>query len=74
LVRLDASQEPARFWVLQWHPTLFGDVVLVGVQGQIGRPARARVLQHAGRPELDTRIEAQVHHHLANGYQLVDWS
>jgi hypothetical protein len=74
LVWLDTSQEPARFWVLQWHPTLFGDVVLVEVQGRIGRPTRARVLQHADHPELDVLSEAQVRRHLANGYQLIDWS
>jgi predicted DNA-binding WGR domain protein len=73
LVQIDASQEPARFWALQWQPTLFAGVALVEVQGRIGRPARARVLQHADQPQLDAAIEQLVRRRLQQGYQLVDW-
>lgn len=74
LVQVDGSREPARFWLLQWHPTLFAGVALVAVQGRIGRPARARVLLHAEAPRLDGTIEQEVRRHLQQGYQLVDWS
>jgi hypothetical protein len=73
LVQVAASREPARFWLLQWHPTLFADLALVEVQGRIGRPAHARVLLHADEPLFDATIEQRVQRRLHQGYQLVDW-
>ncbi len=73
LVQLDASKEPARFWVLQWYPTLFGGVALVQLQGRIGRPAYGRVLLYADKPQLDATLQQLVRRRLHQGYQLVDW-
>jgi hypothetical protein len=73
LVQVDASHEPARFVVLQWHPMLFAGVALVEVQGRIGRPARARVVLQTDTPTLDATMTQRVRRRLQQGYQLVDW-
>jgi predicted DNA-binding WGR domain protein len=73
LVQLDTSQEPARFWVLQWYPTLFGGVALVQLQGRIGRPAHGRVVLHTDKPQLDATVTQLVRRRLRQGYQLIDW-
>ncbi len=73
LVQPDSSQEPARFWVLQWYPTLFGGVALVQLQGRIGRPAYGRVLLQTDKPQLDAAMTELVRRRLKQGYQLVDW-
>lgn len=73
LVQVDASQHPAQFWVLQWHPTLFGGAALVEVQGRVGHTARARVLLQAEGPQLDAATVQLVRRRLQTGYQIADW-
>ena len=73
LVSLDPSRNRARFYLLQWHPTLWDDVALVGVWGRIGSRRQAKVLLHAPTPQVDATVARLVRRRLQHGYQLVDW-
>ncbi len=73
LVSIDASRNPARFYLLQWHPTLWDDVALVRVWGRIGSRGRAKVLLHAASPTVNAAVERLVRRRLRHGYRLVDW-
>ncbi len=73
LVSIDAGRNRARFYVLQWQPTIWGGVALVRVWGRIGSPGRAQVLCYAETPQMDATVERVVRRRLRHGYQLVDW-
>jgi predicted DNA-binding WGR domain protein len=73
LVSVDDSRNRARFYVLQWQPTLWGTVALVRIWGRIGSSGRAQVLSYADTPQLDAAVVRVVHRRLQHGYQVVDW-
>ena len=73
LVSIDASRNRARFYVLQWQPTLWGSVMLVRLWGRIGGQGRQQVLLEAETPQLDAALTRLVHQRLRHGYQIVDW-
>jgi predicted DNA-binding WGR domain protein len=73
LVSIDESRNRARFYVLQWHPTLWGGLALVRVWGRIGSAGRAKVLAYADSPTLDAALTRTVRRRLRHGYQVVDW-
>ena len=73
LVSIDASRNRARFYLLQWHPTLWDDVALVRVWGRIGSRGQAKVLFHAPSPQVDAAVARLVRRRLQHGYQVVDW-
>lgn len=73
LVSVDDSRNRARFYVLQWQPTLWGGVALVRVWGRIGSAGRAQVLAYADTPQLDTAVARLVRRRLQHGYHVVDW-
>jgi predicted DNA-binding WGR domain protein len=73
LVSIDDSRNRARFYVLQWQPTLWDGVALVRVWGRIGSRGRAQVLRCADTPEVDDIVARLVRRRLQHGYQVVDW-
>ena len=73
LVSVDPSRNRARFYILQWHPTLWEDLALVRIWGRIGSRGQAKVLLHAPTPQVDAVIERLVRRRLQHGYQVVDW-
>ena len=73
LVSIDASRNRARFYLLQWQPTLWGSVMLVRVWGRIGGRGRAQVLLETATPAVDARVTRLVRQRLRHGYKLVDW-
>jgi predicted DNA-binding WGR domain protein len=73
LVSIDESRNRARFYVLQWHPTLWGGLALVRIWGRIGSAGRAQVLAYADSPTLDATLTRTVRRRLRHDYQLVDW-
>jgi predicted DNA-binding WGR domain protein len=73
LVSIDESRNRARFYVLQWHPTLWGGLALVRIWGRIGSAGRAQVLSYADSPRLDATLAQTVRRRLRHGYQVVDW-
>ena len=73
LVSIDASRNRARFYVLQWQPTLWGGVALLRVWGRLGGQGRQQVVLEAATPQLDAVLTRLVRQRLRHGYQLVDW-
>ena len=70
---IDASRNRARFYVLQWQPTLWGSVMLVRVWGRLGRPGRMHVVRETAAPQGDGTLTRLVRQRLGHGYQIVDW-
>jgi predicted DNA-binding WGR domain protein len=73
LVSVDDSRNRARFYVLQWQPTLWGGVALVRLWGRIGSTGRAQVLCYTDTPVVNKTVERVVRRRLRHGYQVVDW-
>ncbi len=73
LVSIDASRNRARFYLLQWQPTLWGTVMLVRVWGRLGGRGRSQVVLETDVPQLDAALTRLVRQRRRHGYQLVDW-
>ena len=73
LVSIDASRNRARFYLLQWQPTLWGTVMLLRVWGRLGGQGRTQSVLEADAPQLDTVLTRLVRQRLRHGYQIVDW-
>jgi predicted DNA-binding WGR domain protein len=73
LVSLDDSRNRARFYLLQWQPTLWEGVALVRVWGRIGAGGRAQVVCYAAAATVDATVHQLVRRRLRHGYQIVDW-
>ena len=73
LVSVDPGRNRARFYRLQWHPTLWEESALLCSWGRIGTTGRAKVLATAPSDQAEATIAQLVRRRLHHGYQLVDW-
>jgi predicted DNA-binding WGR domain protein len=73
LVSIDLARNRARFYLLRWQPTLWGEVALVRMWGRIGSRGRAQVLLRTDAPQLDATVTRFVRRRLRHGYVITDW-
>ncbi len=73
LVSIDASRNRARFYVLQWQPTLWGSVMLVRLWGRLGGQGRQQVVLEAATAQVDAPVTRLIRLRLRHGYHIVDW-
>jgi len=73
LESLDPATNRARFYLLQWQPTLDGRLVLLRIWGRLGTLGQVRTLLWADDAEMPTHIKRVLHQRLQHGYQLVAW-
>ena len=73
LVSIDASRNRARFYLLQWQPSLWGSMMLVRVWGRLGGPGRLQVVQETETAQVDAAVTRLIRERLRHGYHVVDW-
>lgn len=73
LVSIDPTRNRARFFTLQWQPTLWEERALVCVWGRLHTPGQMRVLVSATAPDLEVVVRRIVRRRLLHGYQVVAW-
>lgn len=67
----DPARHRARFYVLRWQPTLFGEVALVGRWGRIGTAGKVRTL--ASGTMASVVLEQIWRRRLQHRYTLIRW-
>ena len=73
LVRIDASMTPARFEVLSWQPTLWGEPALVRWRGTVGQAASRAVVVPGDVPDRQAAATRFVEGRLRAGFWIADW-
>jgi predicted DNA-binding WGR domain protein len=73
LESIDPTKNRARFYLLQWQPTLDGRLVLVRIWGRLGTLGQVRTLLWADDAQVPDEIRRVLHQRLLHGYQLVSW-
>ena len=73
LESIDPATNRARFYLLQWQPTLDGRQVLLRIWGRLGTLGQVRPLLWADAAELPDHIQRVLSRRLQHGYALVDW-
>ncbi len=73
LESIDPATNRARFYSLQWQPTLDGRVALLRIWGRLGTLGQVRTLLWADDDQAPAHIERVVQQRLLHGYQLVAW-
>ena len=73
LESVDPATNRARFYLLQWQPTLDGRQVLLRIWGRLGTMGQVRPLLWADDAKLPAHLQQVLHQRLQHGYQLVDW-
>jgi predicted DNA-binding WGR domain protein len=73
LESIDPTKNRARFYLLQWQPTLDGRMVLVRIWGRLGTLGQVRTLLWADDAEMPAHVERVVYRRLQHGYRLVAW-
>jgi predicted DNA-binding WGR domain protein len=73
LESIDPTKNRARFYLLQWQPTLDGRLALLRIWGRLGTLGRVRTLLWADDAQMPDHIERVLHQRLRHGYQLVAW-
>ncbi len=74
LISVDSTTNRFRFYVLSWHPTLWGDFALVQTWGRLGRPGRFRTTSYATRAEAQGMIMRLLRRRLRHGYRVIAWT
>ena len=67
--RIDAASNMARFYMLSFEPTLFGDVAVLRHWGRIGTRGRQAAIFHASMAEAQVTLERQVARRRRRGYR-----
>jgi len=73
-VSRDAEQNRARFYELQWQPTLWGEGALVRTWGRIGTAGQQRATIFPDRAAAQAQIARTIRARLRHGYQLEQWT
>ena len=73
LESVDHTRNRARFYVLQWQPTLDGRLALLRIWGRLGTLGQVRTLLWADDARLPDDITRVVHQRLLHGYELTAW-
>jgi predicted DNA-binding WGR domain protein len=73
LESVDPTTNRARFYLLQWQPTLDGRLALLRIWGRLGTLGQVRTLLWADDAQALTHIERVLHQRLLHGYELVAW-
>ena len=73
-----ASSDPAvnraRWYHLQWQPTLWGELALIQTWGRIGTTGgHRRVRVYADRTAAHDALIRIIRHRLRHGYQITAW-
>jgi hypothetical protein len=73
LVRIDASALPARFEVLSWQPTLWGEPALMRWRGTVGQAASRDVVVPGDVSDRLVAATRFVEGRLRAGFWIADW-
>ena len=73
LVSIDRDRNRARFYRLQWQPTLWDERALVCIRGRMGTLGQMSVLHVGHTPQAMADAAQLLRLRLRHGYQLVDW-
>ena len=73
LVSIDPAENRCRFYRLQWHPTLWGDLALVCIWGRVGTLGQVRVLHGVRTADAEATAQALLQLRLRHGYHVADW-
>ena len=71
---IDPAVNRARWYQLQWQPTLWGELALIQTWGRIGTTGgHRRVRVYADRTEAHDTLSQIIRHRLRHGYQITAW-
>ena len=72
LVSCTPEHNRQRFYLFSWHPSLYGERVLVCTWGRIGTLGRSRSICFPDGSST-TSLERLVNRQLKRGYQVTEW-
>ncbi len=73
LISRDPTRNRARFYLLQWQATLYGDRALVCAWGRIGTRGRSRPLTYQDPSDMRRHITLVLRRRIKHGYRLHEW-
>jgi predicted DNA-binding WGR domain protein len=73
LISIDPTRNRARFYLLQWHTTLYGDRALLCTWGRIGTRGRSQPRTFQDASDVRRHITRILRRRLQHGYRLLEW-
>ena len=73
LVSVNPAENRARFYRLQWQPTLWGELALLCIWGRIGTLGKCTVLSLRQDDDTAATIAPIIRERLQHGYQVIAW-